>query len=147
MANKDLHPTIKDFKQFVKNHPGLIKDVRSGNSDWQTHYEKWILLGEDDSSWEKYQSVSTSASEKSEENDEKKDKKNKKTKKDKQEIMSQLMKMVENVDLNKVDGHMNQLNGAITNIQTLIGQFQDVKKQFPSTTKKGGKPPFNINRD
>ncbi|MCT2538084.1 YlbD family protein [Aquibacillus koreensis] len=142
MSEKELHPSIKEFKQFVKNHPGLIKDVRSGNNDWQSHYEKWVLLGEDDPSWAKYQSVSSSDSEK----EEKKGKETKE-KKEKQEIMGQLMRMVENMDLNKVEGHMNQLNGAITNIQTLIGQFQDVKKQIPKKSNSSGRPPFQINKD
>ncbi|WP_138415053.1 YlbD family protein [Aquibacillus sediminis] len=138
MTNKNLHPSIQEFKAFVKKHPGLIKEVKRNGESWQDYYEKWVLLGEDDPSWEKYkhESNTTEQNSPSKESD---------TKKDKQELIQQFMKMVENVDLNKVEGHINQLNGAISNIQTLVGQFQEVKKQFPS--KKANSNPLNINKD
>lgn len=148
MAKKDLHPTIKEFKQFVRNHPGLIQDVRNGNNDWQAHYEKWVLLGEDDPSWEKYKQLGSGKKEdpRTEKStaQSKKGKKQRKDNKDKQELVSQLMKVVENVDINKVQDHINQLNGAISNVQTLIGQFKGAKEQSPSSS---GRAPFNINKD
>ncbi|MRH42140.1 hypothetical protein GH741_05550 [Aquibacillus halophilus] len=141
MTQKNLHPSIKEFKEFVREHPGIIKEVRNNGDKWQDYYEKWVLLGEDDPSWEKYKKTGTSTSKTS-------DSTNTESKKDKQEIMNQMMKMVENVDLNKVEGHITQLNGAITNIQSLIGQFKEAKKQFPSKKNNERSPsPFNINRD
>ncbi|MBM7572258.1 YlbD family protein [Aquibacillus albus] len=138
MGKKDLHPSIEEFKTFVKKHPGLIKHVRSGNESWQTYYEKWVLLGEDDPSWEKYKEKKKSSKEgeKAETTE---------SKKDKSDIMNQIMNMVENVDLDKVEGHINQLNGAITNIQSLIGQFQNVRKN--NSTKGEHRPPFQFNKD
>ncbi|WP_407268103.1 YlbD family protein [Radiobacillus sp. PE A8.2] len=137
MADKELHPSIREFKTFVKNHPGLIKDVKQNGGHWQTYYEKWVLLGEDDPSWEKFKNNSA---------DHEGDTSNgSETKKDNKEIMNQVMKMMENVDLNKVEGHINQLNGAITNIQSLIGQFRDVKKQLPNKRQNSG--PFPMSKD
>lgn len=144
MGNKDLHPSIKEFKEFVQKHPGLIKKVRSGNESWQDYYEKWVLLGEDDPSWEKYKQPEGKNYNNHEE-DKKQSKNTKKEKKEKKELMNSLMKMVENVDLNKVEGHINQLNGAITNIQSLLHQFQDGKKK--SQSDNGNRPPFNLNQD
>ncbi len=135
-----MHPSIKEFKVFVKEHPGLIKEVRSGGENWQDYYEKWILLGEDDPSWDKYKGVNSTKTNKT-------DSDGSESKKDKQELLNQMMKMVEGVDLNKVEGHVNQLNGAIANIQSLIGQFKEAKKQFPSSKKNEVRSPFNINRD
>ena len=138
MANKDVHPSIVEFKSFVHKHPGLIKEVKQKGESWQEIYEKWVLLGEEDPSWQDYKEVTNSKEKPT--SDE-----TKSSKVDKQELFNQLFKMVENVDLNKVEGHINQLNGAITNIQSLIGQFQEVKKQFPTSQKNG--PPFHINKD
>ena len=50
---KNLHPSVIKFKEFVKNNPALIKEVRNGNSTWQEMYEDWFLLGEEDNRWEK----------------------------------------------------------------------------------------------
>ncbi|MDC3416504.1 YlbD family protein [Aquibacillus salsiterrae] len=141
MSKKDLHPSIKEFKAFVQKHPGLIKNVRSGNETWQGYYEKWMLLGEDDPSWERFKNQSDS---KDDVKGETQGGKKTNSKKEKKELMNSLMKMVETIDLNKVEGHINQLNGAITNIQTLINQFQDVKKKSPTN---GNKPPFYFNQD
>lgn len=115
---------VEQFKAFVKQYPGTIKEVRNGNKKWQDFYEQWVLLGEDDPSWESYKQIDQST-----------DSKNTDSKSNKQ-WMKQMTDIVEKIDLNKVEGHINQLNGAITNIQSLIGQFQDVKKQMPTKTKQ-----------
>jgi hypothetical protein len=52
LAEKKLHPSVKRFKQFVKDHPHLIEQVRSGKTTWQKVYEDWTVLGEDDDFWE-----------------------------------------------------------------------------------------------
>ncbi|QDP40068.1 YlbD family protein [Radiobacillus deserti] len=135
---KDLHPSIKEFKQFVQKHPELVKEVRKSGKGWQPYYEKWMLLGEDDPSWEKYKTKSPTQKTRSK-------KKGAKSKGKNQEKLNKLMKMVENVDLDKMEAHINQLNGAVGNIQKLIGQFQDAKRQFSS--KSNHPMPFQRRRD
>ncbi len=51
MTNKVLHPSIESFKVFVKNHPRVMEEVRSGKLTLQELYEEWFLLGEDDTRW------------------------------------------------------------------------------------------------
>ncbi|MFB1051908.1 spore coat protein YlbD [Paraliobacillus sp. JSM ZJ581] len=115
---------IEQFKTFVKRYPGTIKEVRNGNKKWQEFYEKWVLLGEDDPSWENYKHT-----------DEVSNVKNNSSKSSKQ-WMKQMTDIVEKIDLSKVEGHIGQLNGAVANIQSLIGQFQEVKKQIPTKAKQ-----------
>lgn len=45
---------IDEFKKFVKDHPLLKFEVRDKTRTWQNIYEEWSLLGEGDSSWDKY---------------------------------------------------------------------------------------------
>ena len=52
MTEKKLHPSVLQFKEFVKNNPKIIQEVRNGKSTWQELYEDWYLLGEEDSRWE-----------------------------------------------------------------------------------------------
>ncbi len=52
MAQKKLHPSVIKFKEFVKNNPKLIQEVRKGKATWQELYEDWYVLGEEDKRWE-----------------------------------------------------------------------------------------------
>lgn len=56
---KTLHPKVKEFKEFVRNHPKIVKEVRNGNANWQDLFEDWYLLGEEDSTWDKYKNEQT----------------------------------------------------------------------------------------
>lgn len=44
MANQHANHSINDFKQFVKKHPKLIKEVRKEQRSWQDVYENWVTL-------------------------------------------------------------------------------------------------------
>lgn len=139
MSNPKVDPSIVKFKKFVQDHPGLIKEVRNGTNKWQDFYEQWVLLGEDDPSWETYLQDATSK---------KKAEPNKK-KKSKQDWMKQVTGLMEKVDINKMEGNIEQLNGAITNIQSLLAQFKDETKQQtpPKPSNPTTRRPFQYYRD
>ncbi|KGX93289.1 hypothetical protein N781_12850 [Pontibacillus halophilus JSM 076056 = DSM 19796] len=142
---KQLHDSVKEFKQFVKQYPDLIKEVRESDEGWQPVYEKWVLLGEEDDFWTQYKEKEKEASVKEGE-ESKPEEESTEEEQDEKEVMGQLMGMLDKVDLNKVQGHIQQLNGAITNIQSLVGQFQDFKRQgSTSDTKKS--TPFYFGKD
>ncbi len=56
MTNKGLHPSIENFKVFVKNNPRVMEEVRSGKVTLQELYEEWFLLGEEDTKWDDFRS-------------------------------------------------------------------------------------------
>ncbi len=125
MNDTNLHPSVSEFKQFINQHPKLIKHIRKNGRPWQEMYEKWVLLGEDDPYWESFKSDS-------EDNKEEK----KESKKDKNsELFSQLVKMTESMDLDKFQKQMDQFSSSLGTIQELIGQFQK--------TKENKQPPIN----
>ena len=43
-----------EFKEFVKKHPNLIKQVENGNTTWQKLYEIFDLYGENNDVLKKY---------------------------------------------------------------------------------------------
>lgn len=57
MANQHANHSINDFKQFVKKHPKLIKEVRKEQRSWQDVYENWVLFGEKDPIWDPYREL------------------------------------------------------------------------------------------
>ncbi|QHE52070.1 YlbD family protein [Pontibacillus sp. HMF3514] len=146
MSGNDLHPSVQQFKDFVSNHPKLVKEVKDQGASWQPYYEKWVLLGEEDSYWDPYREEEAAQSKNAEET------KNEASSEDNnQEFMGQLMSIVNKVDLNRVQEHIQQLNGAVQNIQSLVGQFQDMKKQLPGQSQNQERPqrrsPFSFGRD
>ncbi|HLR80318.1 MAG TPA: spore coat protein YlbD [Bacillota bacterium] len=108
MNDDHLHDTVKQFKQFINKHPKLIEEIRKSGRSWQEYYEKWVLLGEDDSMWEPY-------------------KRTKKSSEKNSELFQQLVNITEKVDFDKVQKHVHQLNDTISILQEVLGQFQDQK--------------------
>jgi hypothetical protein len=106
-----LHPKVKEFKEFVEKHPKLIDHVRKNKESWQTYYDKWRLYGEEDAFWKEFKS----------ENNEKKGTKFNFAN---QELVNKLTGILSNIDLNKLQEQMAQLNGVLTNVQSIIEQFK-----------------------
>lgn len=48
---------MEEFRVFVSKHPLLKDEVRNKKFTWQNVYEEWVLYGEDDESWKKYEQV------------------------------------------------------------------------------------------
>ncbi len=109
MSNNKLHPSVVKFKDFVKNNPQIIKEVRSGNATWQELYEDWYLLGEEDSRWDSYK--------------ENKEKKNSSEEK-KSDWVGNIMGTLKHMDTKQMQGYINNLSQALSAVQGVISQFQ-----------------------
>ena len=46
---------MEDFRMFVNKHPLLRDEVRNNKFTWQNIYEEWVLYGEEDEAWKKYE--------------------------------------------------------------------------------------------
>ncbi|MDM5328067.1 YlbD family protein [Neobacillus sp. CF12] len=129
---KNLHPSVIKFKEFVKNNPALIKEVRNGNATWQELYEDWYLLGEEDNRWETL-GVKTSPS--IEINEEKKG-----------DWISTILGTVQKMDPDQIQHYVNNLSQALGAIQGVISQFQRGQpKQVPSKVEH--RHPFSFRKD
>ena len=112
---------IDNFKSFVKKNPLLVTYVKNKTKSWQYFYELYDLYGEDENIWKEYLKVNKS--------EEKEDtSKNKKG-----SSLSNIMKMAENIDTNK-------LQDSITSIQKAIGLFGDMLIKDDKTPSKGYTP-------
>lgn len=134
MTQKKLHPSVIKFKEFVKNNPSIIQEVRSGKATWQELYEDWYLLGEDDKRWE------TIGVETNEEG--------KKESESKGDFMSNIMGMFKKMDANQMQGHLNNLSQALGAVQGLISQFQGNNPAGGQVKPPEGPPnPFSFRQD
>ncbi|KAB2337389.1 hypothetical protein F7731_07190 [Cytobacillus depressus] len=130
MTKKKLHPSVEQFKGFVKKNPKIIQEVRAEKTTWQALYEEWYLFGEDDSRWDSFRAEGqTPVKEKSVSEDTKSD------------WMTNVMNSLKKMDTNQVQGYINNLNQALTAVQGVIAQFQGGNQV--SQTKSINNPPSN----
>lgn len=120
MDESNLHPSVQEFKLFLKDNPKIVKDVRMGKKTWQEIYEYWSLLGEEDEAWNEY---------KGEKKDEEETEKT-----EKGEFISQLLNQLKKMD-------PDQIQKQIGNISQALGAIQGVISQFQSTAQTEKKPP------
>ncbi len=133
MATKQKHPSIEKFKDFVKRHPKLSEEVRNKKKTWQDLFEEWYMLGEEDESWKSFRGDGADQD----------DTADKGTKSD---VIPQLLQSLKKMDMHQMQYHLTNVNSAIGNIQQLIQQF------IPSTSKgssssQGPKNPFSFRKD
>ena len=108
--NENLHPTIIEFKRFVNQHPKLLEEIRKSGRSWQEYYEKWVLLGEEDQMWDQF----TTSNKQSSRNT---------------DMIKQIVKLTENIDLNKVQQHVSELSGTVSTLQSLLNQNSSSQKE------------------
>lgn len=128
---KKLHPSIQEFKSFVKEHPVLIQEVRKGNYTWQEIYEDWFLLGEEDEKWKKFKEKSSETKESN-----------------KEDFIGKIFSTFKNVDANDIQQQISNVGEAISTIQTVIHQFQSFKN--PNSThppQRQHQQPFLFRKD
>lgn len=104
---KELHPKVKEFKEFINKHPALIAEIRKSGRSWQYYYEKWVLNGENDPMWKSYTNDET----------------NKFNKVKQSKLFGQLLQMTQNIDINKVQQQVEKLDSTIGTIQEMLNQF------------------------
>ena len=126
---KHLHPSVEKFKQFVKKHPKIIQEVRSGQKTWKEYYEDWYLFGEDDDIWKAYQQNQESMIQKEKSN----------------RWIEKIANTLQNLDANDVQKHLASVQQAIVAIQNIITQFQGSEKQHMGIAKD--EHPFSFRKD
>ena len=50
----EMESRIDAFREFVKKYPKIKETVKNGTKSWQAFYEDWVILGEEDKSWDIY---------------------------------------------------------------------------------------------
>lgn len=129
---KELHPSIIEFKEFVKKHPKLIQEVRIGNKNWQEIYEDWYLLGETDDTWSKYRNEAEQKTSESSTNT---------------DFVGKIFNSIKNVDINNVSQQISNVNQAITTIQSVMEQLQIFKKPTVQSRNHQANHPFSFRKD
>ena len=131
---KKLHPSVVNFKEFVRSNPKLILEVRKGKATWQELYEDWYLLGEEDSRWDSMNSENTIQA--TEENSDKKG-----------DWVSTILGTVQKMDPEQVQHYINNLSQALGAIQGVLSQLQGSNKANQVKPQNVQRHPFLFRKD
>lgn len=103
MSVDKLHPSVKEFKLFINAHPELVLEIRRSGDPLQDYYNKWVKYGEDETVWGLNE------------------KNSQETKHDYKDLLDQIVKYTENIDINKVQGHVKRFNKVLNTVQLMLG--------------------------
>ncbi|AOY07116.1 YlbD family protein [Bacillus subtilis] len=132
MANQHANHSINDFKQFVKKHPKLIKEVRKEQRSWQDVYENWVLFGESDPIWDPYREPEAAA-EAVPETPQKND------------FVSKMVTAVKKMDVNQMNEQINKMSQSISSLQSLLNTFSGSGQKH--SQPGSGQHPFSFRKD
>ncbi|PLR84086.1 hypothetical protein CVD25_12790 [Bacillus canaveralius] len=133
MVQKKLHPSVEQFKDFVKANPKIIQEVRKGNTTWKELYEDWYLFGEDDSRWDSFREGKKPVIKESGE---------KKT-----DWIAQITSVIKKMDQNQMEEHIQNISQALTAVQGVISQFQRSPQQPGPQQANPPTSPFMFRKD
>ncbi|ALA54716.1 YlbD family protein [Shouchella clausii] len=136
----NLHPSVEEFKAFVREHPRLIKEIKEGNKTLQHTYEEWTVLGSSHEHWAPYKNKDTTASSAANEKEETADESSSTG----TEFINQLMGMVKKMNIQDLQSHLNHFSTMLTNVQGLIQTFQ---KPSEPVRQRESESPFSFRRD
>lgn len=138
MADKKLHPSVEEFKAFVKANPKILKEARSGNVTLQELYEDWYLLGPNDTRWDGLLEGSAESTQKKEE-----------ASGNRTVWMSNIVDTLKNMDQNQIQGYLANLNQALGTLQGVISQFAPNSGSSGTSSPTEQKPsgPFSFRKD
>lgn len=141
MAQKSPAEKVAKFKEFAREHPKLLDEVRNHKRSWQEIYEEWDIFGEDHEVWDRYlpdqakKDKGAKHSEEAAQSDE-----NPESSKKGKPSIGNLFAMLEKIDYDKVQKNIEQLSGAMDTAQKVLEQFQ---KKGSSSGSNGSYPPGN----
>ncbi|MFC0473048.1 YlbD family protein [Halalkalibacter kiskunsagensis] len=142
-SKQGLHPSVKDFKQFMKEHPFLAKEVKDGRRTLQELFEEWSVLGGDHEQWSSYNQGETTGEKNGAKQQEEAEKEQ--SSQSATDALGQIMGIVKRMNVQDLQNHLSQFSSVLSNVQNVIQSFQ---KQ-PENQQNHRQPdhPFSFRRD
>lgn len=143
-SKQGLHPSVQQFKQFVKEHPMLLKEVKEERKTLQELYEEWTVLGGEHEQWEAYKTGNPHLTDKAIKESTNESEKNEDNTQSTTDTFSQIMNLVKRMNVQDLQNHVAQFSSVLSNVQNVIQSFQkpnDPPNQGPQDH------PFSFRRD
>lgn len=108
------------FKNFIGNHPEVLKYIKSKEMTFQDFYEIYDIYGEQSDVWDKYFKTSESTTD--------------------ENRLKELTGLLKNINIDSIEHHVN-------NAQKVIGIIQELTKKTPDITSTVDNPITKIYGD
>lgn len=144
-SSQKLHPSVEEFKAFVREHPFIMTEVREGTKSLQNVYEEWSVLGPGHEQWIRYAAHTEKPFETTQNTSQQEEPaQEQKGTAQATEFMGQLMNMVKSMNVQDLQNHLSQFSSVLGNVQTLIQTFQRPEGQSSTSNSE---QPFSFRRD
>ncbi|MDQ0299003.1 hypothetical protein J2S78_001423 [Salibacterium salarium] len=120
-----IHESVYEFREFLYQHPLLIREVREGKRTWNQLYQDWVILGEDHEDWSSFKR--------------KDNQKDKGTENGQTDSLSAIMKTLGQINVEDLQKQISQFSGMMGNVQQALQHFQK-----PSGPPKSPQDPFSF---
>ncbi|MBU9720472.1 MULTISPECIES: spore coat protein YlbD [Bacillaceae] len=145
------HPDVRKFKNFVKNNPHVLKDVKSGDKTLQDLFEEYVLFGEDDDIWDTYRDKSnkkkSNETEADVEGSDTEDREDEEEKEEESTTTQDLLALLKKVNFNDLQNSLSQFSGVLASVQELLGQFRSTPNQGQQQNNNQQNSPFSYHDD
>lgn len=132
-SNQTLHPSVEQFKNFVKEHPLLINEVRENRKSLQGLYEEWSVLGEQHDQWQAYRRQS--AEQTNVDND---------ASQGTPTSLGEIMSMFKQMDIGELQNLLGQFSSVLENVQNVVQRFRQPQSE---PVRNQQDVPFSFRRD
>lgn len=106
---------VARFKEFVREHPKLVNEVRNNNRSWQQIYEEWEIFGSKHEIWDSY--LPKGKSKKRTDDDSSRSDGNS------PEALAGLLSLLKKIDIDDLQKYISQFGGVLSNVQKVMDQF------------------------
>lgn len=96
----------EEFKDFVRNHPELVKFIKSKEMSWQDFYNIYDIYGDSNDAWDKYFNSSSEVN----------------TPNNNISGIGELTNLVKNINMDNIQKHIKTAQKAINVIQELTSK-------------------------
>lgn len=138
-SKQGLHPSVQQFKQFMKEHPLLMNEVKGEGKSLQELFEEWSVLGSEHEQWQAYRRLesTTAAAPQGSQQEEK-------SSQSATDTLGQIMTMIKRMNVQDLQNHLAQFSSVLSNVQNVIQSFQQPNNQ---PNRGPHDHPFSFRRD
>lgn len=126
LAEEKTNDALRRFKAFLRKNPQIVAYTRKHNKKWSDVFDDWVIFGESHDIWKSY-GVATAKTQEEE--------------KPRSALSwNKIIQTVDKIDTQQWQKRLNNISGALSGIQTLIGQFrQNRSANGPETDGNDGR--------
>lgn len=151
--HEGMHPSVEQFKHFVKEHPKISMEIRSNQKSLQQFYEEWSVLGADHEQWIPYKTMNQQAEtfqQASQQMNQQttaqpnSDSTQQSEQQNATDTLGQLMNMMRRFNVQDLQNHLAQFSSVLSNVQNVMQTFQQPTNSQSRPTQD---QPFSFRRD